>query len=246
MPVRDRRRVPRKNGHQEIMDQWNESFFGPIKESVVGVLRGALSDPLREVALAEEIMKRVRCALHAKLREVFDEGHQDFLTGVFTVRMFRMFVEHDLVPRMKRAKLPDGTYPPYGQIAMIDFDNFKLINERFGHQGGDRVLAEFGRVIKSLFRDGDTIARLGGDEFIIVARGISFERMCERLEFARAHFRHKPLGLLCISTERDETLNFSFTYEVKEIGDPSKLQDVIGIADRAVFRRKEDRRKAES
>lgn len=245
MPVRDRRRVPRKNGHEEIMRNWNEDIYGPIKKGVSKKLPGDPGSPERE-ALLIEIMDSVRCELRERLLKLFNEAHTDELTGLFTVRMFRTIVESDLIPRMKRAKLPDGTYPPYGQIAMIDFDNFKLINERFGHPGGDRVLKEFGRVIKSLFRYGDTIVRVGGDEFIIVARGISFERMCERLDFALSYFRNKPLGLLCKTTEQDESLIFSFTYAVKEIGDPSKLQDVIGIADRAVFRRKEDRRKAES
>ncbi|MDY5682785.1 MAG: GGDEF domain-containing protein [Treponema sp.] len=52
-------------------------------------------------------------------------------------------------------------------LMLLDIDNFKLINDTFGHQTGDEVLKTFSKMLISKFRKGDIIARLGGDEFLV-------------------------------------------------------------------------------
>jgi diguanylate cyclase (GGDEF)-like protein len=53
-------------------------------------------------------------------------------------------------------------------IAILDFDNFKLINDRFGHLAGDRALREVSRICREMIRETDQFARYGGDEFIFL------------------------------------------------------------------------------
>jgi diguanylate cyclase (GGDEF)-like protein len=53
-------------------------------------------------------------------------------------------------------------------VMFLDFDNFKLVNDNYGHSIGDLFLKEMGQRLKSAIREEDTLARLGGDEFIIV------------------------------------------------------------------------------
>ena len=55
---------------------------------------------------------------------------------------------------------------------MIDVDNFKTVNDRYGHAAGDRVLAEIGRVIRNSFRGADVAGRVGGDEFMVFVQDI--------------------------------------------------------------------------
>ena len=56
----------------------------------------------------------------------------------------------------------------FAALMFIDVDNFKQLNDSFGHAEGDRMLAEVGRRLQALVRDYDTVARLGGDEFVVL------------------------------------------------------------------------------
>jgi len=53
-------------------------------------------------------------------------------------------------------------------VMFLDFDDFKLVNDTYGHSMGDLFLKEMGQKLKSAIREEDTLARLGGDEFILV------------------------------------------------------------------------------
>ena len=62
-------------------------------------------------------------------------------------------------------------------LLMIDLDNFKPINDQFGHLFGDAVLTKVARILKKMFRSQDIIARVGGDEFMVLMRGISDQEL---------------------------------------------------------------------
>lgn len=62
-------------------------------------------------------------------------------------------------------------------IVLLDIDDFKSINDKFGHKAGDKVLIELSKVLKTTFRKNDTIARWGGEEFIILISNIEKEKL---------------------------------------------------------------------
>ncbi|WP_375402536.1 diguanylate cyclase [uncultured Sphingomonas sp.] len=71
-----------------------------------------------------------------------------------------------------------------GCVAIIDLDHFKLVNDRHGHDAGDRVLVAVGQCARGSLRDGDLIARLGGEEFGVLLPGADLQNaaaVCERL-----------------------------------------------------------------
>ena len=76
---------------------------------------------------------------------------------------------HKLLSQYKRSKTPFS-------IIMYDIDNFKLINDTFGHSVGDKVLVDMSNLIKSHIRDNDYIFRIGGEEFIILLTETPLEK----------------------------------------------------------------------
>ncbi|MPL99405.1 hypothetical protein SDC9_45623 [bioreactor metagenome] len=67
-------------------------------------------------------------------------------------------------------------------LLMIDLDDFKAINDRFGHISGDRALKNFARLLQRVFSAEDVIGRFGGDEFVVFMQNISRENVWKRVE----------------------------------------------------------------
>jgi diguanylate cyclase (GGDEF)-like protein len=84
----------------------------------------------------------------------------DYLTGAANSRYFFEVAAVEM-SRAQRYRRPFT-------LAYIDLDNFKIVNDNFGHKEGDRFLVEVVKTIKQFIRAGDLIARVGGDEFVIL------------------------------------------------------------------------------
>ena len=101
----------------------------------------------------------------------------DSLTGVYVRRYYDIRINEELA-RLKRKS---------GSVAVVifDLDNFKNINDRFGHASGDLVLREFAEILKdNLRKDIDIICRFGGEEFIAIMPGAKLDQavnMSERI-----------------------------------------------------------------
>lgn len=77
-----------------------------------------------------------------------------------------------LMERIERAIGHSGRNGTQIALMYLDLDNFKSINDNFGHAGGDAVLIEFGRRLSNCVRQTDTVGRLAGDEFVILLEGL--------------------------------------------------------------------------
>lgn len=73
-----------------------------------------------------------------------------------------------LIRRLDRGAPGRRGSPTRAALLYIDLDRFKMVNDTFGHETGDRLLVEVGRRLRDLVREGDTLARLAGDEFAIL------------------------------------------------------------------------------
>ena len=97
-------------------------------------------------------------------KELWDKAHQDKLTGLCNRPMFDMTLKHAISSaRRHQAQLA---------VLFVDLDNFKVINDTYGHKAGDDVLCEIARRLKSCQRSSDTLARYGGDEFTLLLENI--------------------------------------------------------------------------
>jgi diguanylate cyclase (GGDEF)-like protein len=86
----------------------------------------------------------------------------DYLTGLYNRRKFDAALEAYFSSGSKRTRLCG---------VMVDIDRFKQINDRFGHDTGDRVLRAVAEILKRSARRKDLVARVGGDEFAILFGG---------------------------------------------------------------------------
>jgi diguanylate cyclase (GGDEF)-like protein len=78
-------------------------------------------------------------------------------------------------------------------LVILDLDNFKDINDAFGHAVGDRVLKEIARRIDNAVREGDTAFRIGGEEFLVLLPGASLDRAREVAERLREALVDEPV-----------------------------------------------------
>jgi diguanylate cyclase (GGDEF)-like protein/PAS domain S-box-containing protein len=100
-------------------------------------------------------------------RELAHRASHDALTGLANAQLFGEELRADGAPDADR-RTPAG-----GRAALfVDLDDFKTVNDTYGHWVGDHLLAEVARRIESCLRDGDIAARLGGDEFAVLLRGV--------------------------------------------------------------------------
>ena len=98
--------------------------------------------------------------LQASRKEEQRAARTDYVTGVINRRYFNELLQME-IDRIRR-------YPHPITVVYIDIDNFKLVNDLFGHQIGDEVLRCIADNLKVHLRSTDSIARLGGDEFAIL------------------------------------------------------------------------------
>lgn len=91
-------------------------------------------------------------------------AEHDSLTGLSN----RRFLERVLDENIRLATLEDNSIA----VFFADLDDFKKVNDVYGHDAGDRVLVAVAARLLSVFRDGDYVARVGGDEFVVAALGV--------------------------------------------------------------------------
>lgn len=181
--------------------------------------------------------------LHQELKRanlVLEESSTtDPLTGIRNRRFFSDTIQRDVAQSI-RSHLEDGDRAERDLIFyLIDLDNFKKVNDVYGHDGGDRVLIESARRISSAIRNSDLLVRWGGEEFLVVSRnadrsqaGILAQRILEV-------FRAKPLALDGGALVRQTcSIGWAAFPWLEEDLDAVNYERVLKFADRALYRAK--------
>jgi diguanylate cyclase (GGDEF)-like protein/PAS domain S-box-containing protein len=137
--------------------------LGPEAELATWFSRKIDDDEASFVRAVASILGTALVRLRSEERMRHEALH-DPLTGLANRTLLRDRLDHALA-RSAREGTPTG-------VLFVDLDEFKHVNDRFGHAAGDAVLAEVGRRLRAAVRPVDTVARLGGDEFVVVCEAV--------------------------------------------------------------------------
>ena len=118
-------------------------------------------------------------------------------------------------------------------LMIIDVDNFKKINDTFGHMMGDYVLVEMASKLKKIFRSTDVMGRIGGDEFLVMLRGI----YCDSLINEKANAICKLFRSICVSEDADYKITGSIGISVYP-KDGTTYEELLKKADEALYNAK--------
>lgn len=163
-----------------------------------------------------------------KYERVKSSATTDYLTGLPNARS--LFIHLDDL--LTKSKVTGESVT----VLVCDLDGFKLVNDRFGHLTGNRVLSLFAVQAKDSANDGDYICRMGGDEFVLVLPGLDQDRITQRVlrlkEIANAAGR-EICGEDILSVSVGEAT-------FPEAG--QNAEEILEAADRNMYRNKQERK----
>jgi diguanylate cyclase (GGDEF)-like protein/PAS domain S-box-containing protein len=157
-------------------------------------------------------------------REMGQQARTDGLTGLFNRRAFLEELPRHL-DRLDREE-------ECGTLLYIDLDNFKPVNDHFGHEIGDQVLALAAHMLRTLVRPTDLVARLGGDEFAVWMNGADHMTAAERAEHLRVQ---APRALGEIAPGLELPLSMSIGIASRPAGSAESIDSVMRRADMAMY-----------
>ena len=157
-------------------------------------------------------------------------ANRDPLTGLFNRRAFEARLDQEF-KRVLRHRRPMS-------LIMLDLDCFKTVNDRFGHQTGDKVLRTAAQVIADCTRETDITARYGGDEFAVILP----DTPPEKAFLLAKRIKRKLTETEIPVTENHHKLTISQGLAATDIPLVKQSSDLINLADQALYRAKEDGR----
>ncbi len=162
--------------------------------------------------------------LLSSLKRSLELAHTDHLTSAINSRYFYELVEME-INRFQRNRHPFT-------VAYIDIDNFKAVNDQFGHIMGDQVLITLVSSVSKVIRKSDFIARLGGDEFAVL-----FPETDQ--EAARTIFTKIQNSFVEAAQQKNWSITFSIGVLVCKVAPPT-TEELIRKADELMYLAKSD------
>lgn len=184
------------------------TMLASLLESFILML--ALSDKFRQI--------------RSQYEQATLESHQDSLTGVGNRRMLLRWFKRWQMQQSGRLWL-----------LMIDIDNFKAINDNFGHGAGDHILENLAALMSQQSRPQDLVIRYGGEEFLILMAAEDEQAPMQLAERLRKQFEQQP------SRHRTHFIYHTISIGISEVADISEqgLNNAVEAADTAMYQAKQ-------
>jgi diguanylate cyclase (GGDEF)-like protein/PAS domain S-box-containing protein len=225
----DVHRIVRPDG--SIRWVWGRTF--PVKNAQGEIYRTAnITEDITDRKRTEEELHLANEKLMAQMKEIQllqsnlrDQVIRDPLTGLYNRRYLSETLDRELDRAMREG------YPV--SLVMIDIDDFKQVNDTYGHFAGDLVLKHLAQQLTRQTRASDLVCRMGGDEFLIVFPNLTAHIAVDRAEECRAAF--EETAALFEETPIRTTISIGVA-TFPEHG--ATEQDVLSAADRAMYEAK--------
>jgi diguanylate cyclase (GGDEF)-like protein len=159
-------------------------------------------------------------------RELERQAHIDPLTELNNRRQFMELAEQEFA-RSRRHSKPLS-------LLMMDLDNFKMVNDTYGHEMGDATLQKLSEICRHTFREIDIVGRLGGEEFAALLPETNIEQAVEVAERLRTAIENAAVNL-----EDGSLIHFTVSIGVAGFGvEDEKIETVLKRADTALYKAK--------
>ncbi|MDA7817369.1 diguanylate cyclase [Sulfurimonas sp.] len=199
------------------------------KTALADFLKFGANDFISKPYMVDEVTTRLNSNLELLdlFTKISDMANKDFLTGAYNRRYF-----YDsgaaIFAKAKRKHNPLA-------VAMLDIDNFKNINDTYGHDVGDIAIKEIKRILDKHLRASDLMARFGGEEFCIVLEDISEVNVDKLFEKIRKMFESNVI--ISGEVEIKYTVSFGIVYGLSD-----SLEQMVVLSDEALYESKENGR----
>ncbi|HEX8888197.1 MAG TPA: diguanylate cyclase [Pyrinomonadaceae bacterium] len=207
---------------------------------VSGLTLGA-NDYISKPFKAEELIARVSVAIRLKqerdqLRVNAEEAavraevaQERAMTDALTGLLNRYGLQHVLAREHAEARRYDRPL----SCLMIDLDNFKTINDTYGHASGDIALQQVAGILREVVRRSDTVFRYGGEEFLVLLPETDLEGATALAEKIRVNTSSRPFG------DGERVFNLTLSVGASTLYDHESGNDMIACADMALYHAKE-------
>jgi len=191
-----------------------------------------------ELSAANAAMKSAAQAEHQiqelskRVRELELLVRTDELTNILNRRGF--------VKELQRAISASNRYSEVGVLIYIDLDDFKPINDTYGHAAGDEVLRQVARILKESIRETDYIGRLGGDEFAILLTHTSWDNALDRAERIERQLNYARVNW------QGHMLSINASFGIQSYGPGDNTDALLRSADEAMYENKNARTRQDS
>ncbi|WP_423902711.1 GGDEF domain-containing response regulator [Campylobacter showae] len=232
MPVKDGLEVLKEIRVAGDKNQIGVLMMTSPSENVNGAifLKNGANDFIAKPFVKEELICRVNNLIEAmeNINQIADFANKDFLTGVYNRRYFYDDMQEYL------SSIEENP-APYA-VALIDVDGLKDINDKYGQDGGDKILKHIAKRLIDDTKSNDTVARFGSGEFCVVLKNMPQEDAVKFLVSLRAGMAANPINI------KSEPVKISVSIGVTFGKTDYAVDEILDIADEALHRAKENGR----
>lgn len=223
------------NRHKEGHEYYEELTLAPIQDTYgkVNYFMAIKQDVSERIRLEKQLAEANK-KLHIKLKHaeedtarLYEEATRDKLSGVFNRRYF----EEACSTELSRAKRSKTTIT----LVMIDIDFFKMVNDTYGHDVGDKVIALLGGLLLKKTRPYDSVCRYGGEEFVVILPNTSSDVAKNIAETWRVIFESQIIAYENKTDGTPGTFNKTLSAGIAQWNGDEDLKQTLARADAALY-----------